>query len=102
VGVGGGGGGRFREPADPQLITRGLFDGTIRFEDDDVVAIKVRPVYLRMIVNRGRYLAAAGRHEEAIEVFKQALALDPDFKYAQQSLNESANALRKGEVNKSP
>ena len=90
----------FREPANPQLVTRGLFDGTIRFEDDDVVAIKVRPVYLRMIVNRGRYLAAAGRHEEAIEAFRQALALDPEFKYAQQSLNESSNALRRGEASK--
>jgi tetratricopeptide (TPR) repeat protein len=82
------------------LEARGLFDGTIRFEDDDVVMLKVRPVYLRMVVNRGRYLAAYGRHEEAIEAFKQALAFDPDFKYAQQSINESANALRKGESSK--
>jgi tetratricopeptide (TPR) repeat protein len=91
---------QFQEPARPQLVTRGLFDGTIKFEDDDVVAIKVRPVYLRMLVNRGRYLAASGRHEEAIEAYKEALALDPGFKYAQQSLNESANALRGGEANK--
>jgi tetratricopeptide (TPR) repeat protein len=89
---------QFHEPARPQLLTRGLFDGTIKFEDDDVVMIKVRPVYLRMLVNHGRYLAAYGRHEEALEAYKQALALDPDFKSAQQSLNESVNAMRKNET----
>jgi tetratricopeptide (TPR) repeat protein len=93
---------QFHAPARPQLQTRGLFDGKIKFEGDDVVMLKVRPVYLRMVVNRGRYLAAYGRHEEAIEAFKQALALDPDYKYAQQSINESASALRKGESNKTP
>jgi tetratricopeptide (TPR) repeat protein len=91
---------QFHEPARPQLLTRGLFDNTIKFEADDVVTINVRPVYLRMLVNRGRYLAAYGRHEEAIEAFKQALAFDPDFKYAQQSMDESAGALRKGESNR--
>jgi tetratricopeptide (TPR) repeat protein len=91
---------QFHEPANPQLLTRGLFDGTIKFDDDDVVMIKVRPVYLTMLLNRGRYLAIYGRQEKAIEAFKQALALDPDFKYAQQALNESASALRKGEPNK--
>ncbi|MFP5261660.1 MAG: protein O-mannosyl-transferase family [Blastocatellia bacterium] len=92
---------KFHEPARPALVTRGLFDGAIKLEDDDVAMIKVRPVYLRMLVNRGRYLAAYGRHEEAIEAFEQALALDPGFKYAQQSMSESAAALRKGESNKS-
>ncbi|HVG17464.1 MAG TPA: DUF2723 domain-containing protein [Blastocatellia bacterium] len=90
----------FHEPARPELLTRGLFDGTIKLEDDDVATVKVRPVYLRMLVNRGRYLAAFGRHEEAIEAFKQALALDPDFKYAQQAMNESAGAKPQGESNK--
>jgi tetratricopeptide (TPR) repeat protein len=65
-----------------------------------VVTINVRPVYLRMLVNRGRYLAAYGRHQEAIEAFKQALALDPGFRYAQQSIDESAQALRRGESSK--
>jgi tetratricopeptide (TPR) repeat protein len=90
----------FHEPASPDLLTRGLFDHTIKLEDDDVVMIKVRPVYLRMLVNRGRYLAAYGRHEAAIKAFEQALALDPDFKYAQQSINESTAALRKAESEK--
>lgn len=86
----------FREPADPVLITRGLADGTLRFEDDDVVTIKVVPVYVNMLYNRGRYLAAYGRHQQAVEAFKQSLSLNPRFTLAQQALNESLNSLRKG------
>ncbi|HSE36675.1 MAG TPA: DUF2723 domain-containing protein, partial [Blastocatellia bacterium] len=85
---------QFRQPAEPVLITRGLADGTIEFEDDDVVTIKVVPVYVTMLYNRGRYLAAYGRHEQAIEAFKQSLSLNPRFTIAQQALNESLNALR--------
>jgi tetratricopeptide (TPR) repeat protein len=84
----------FRQPVDSQLITRGLSDGTIKFEDDDVVKVKVLPVYVTMLYNRGRYLAANGRHEQAIESFKQALALNTGFTLAQQAINESLNAIR--------
>jgi tetratricopeptide (TPR) repeat protein len=89
--------GEYHDPAGPRLVTRGLADGSIRFADDDVVRLKVLPVYVRMLTNRGRYLAAYGRHEQAIEAYRQALALDPEFKQAQQFLNESAAALRKGQ-----
>jgi hypothetical protein len=92
----------FQMLRDPQLITRGLNDGTLKFEEDDVVNVKVRPVYATMFYNRGRYLAASGRHEEAIESFKKALALQPSFSLAQQAINESLNGIRKSEVNKSP
>ncbi|HST22166.1 MAG TPA: DUF2723 domain-containing protein [Blastocatellia bacterium] len=85
-----------------QLNTRGLADGSLRFADDDVVKLKVLPVYARMLTAGGRYLADQGRHEQAIEAYKQALALDPDFKRAQQFLNESTNALRKSEPRKQP
>ncbi|MFY9569959.1 MAG: tetratricopeptide repeat protein, partial [Blastocatellia bacterium] len=85
----------FQQPADPQLITRGLADGTIKFEDGDVVKLKVLPVYVTMLYNRGRYLAANGRHEQAIESFNRLLALDPGFKTAEQAINESLNAMRK-------
>ena len=85
----------FSQPATPQLLTRGLTDGTIKFEDDDVVKLKVLPVYVTMIYNRGRYLAANGRHEQAIESFKEALALQPGFTAAQQAINESLSAIRK-------
>ena len=80
----------------PQLVTRGLADGTVEFADDDVVMQKVLPVYVNMLYNRGRYLALHGRHEQAIESFKQSLALNPRFTLAQQAINESTNALRKG------
>ncbi len=92
----------YHAPAEPQLITRGLADGSLRFADDDVVKLKVLPVYVRMLTASGRYLADQGRHEQAIEAYKQALALDPDFKRAQQFLIESTNALRKSEPRKQP
>jgi tetratricopeptide (TPR) repeat protein len=85
----------FREPSDAKLVTRGLADGSIRFEKDDVVSMKVLPVYLSMLVNRGRYLAAFGRHERAIQAFNQALALDPNYSVAQRLQDQSDLALRK-------
>ncbi|HXG63840.1 MAG TPA: tetratricopeptide repeat protein, partial [Blastocatellia bacterium] len=84
----------FHEPANPQLITRGLTDGTLKFADRDVVRLKVFPVYVSMLINRGRYLAAHKHHEQAVEAYNQALALDPDNRTAKQFLGESMNALR--------
>jgi tetratricopeptide (TPR) repeat protein len=81
---------------EPQLLTRGLADGTVEFADDDVVTQKVLPVYVNMLYNRGRYLALHGRHEQAIAAFKQSLILNPRFTLAQQAINESLNALRTG------
>lgn len=85
----------FQPPAEPKFNTRGLADGTLKFEDDDVVKLKVLPVYVTMFYNRGRYLAVNGHHEEAISSFKEALELDPGFMLAQKALNESLAALRK-------
>jgi tetratricopeptide (TPR) repeat protein len=87
----------FRSPAAPPLITRGLTDGTLSFESDDVVRLKVFPVYVGMLYNRGRYLSLFGDHTRAAEAFKQALALDPTFAPAQTALAGSLNALRKTE-----
>jgi tetratricopeptide (TPR) repeat protein len=92
----------FQQPADPQLVTRGLSDGTLKFEPDDVVKLKVLPVYATMFYNRGRYLAAAGRHEQAIEAFRKALALEPSFSLAEQAINESFSGIRKPGANKGP
>lgn len=89
----------FQQLAEPRLITRGLADGTLRFDDDDVVKLKVLPVYVTMLYNRGRYLAVNGHHEEAIESFKQSLALDPSFAPAQKAINESLAAIRKANPN---
>jgi tetratricopeptide (TPR) repeat protein len=82
----------FHEPAAPQLRTRGLVDGTLQFAPDDVVLLKVLPVYVAMPYNRGRYLAANGRHEEAIAAFRQALAFNQGFALAQRALAESLKA----------
>ena len=84
----------FHDPAEPPLVTRGLADGTLRFEPDDVVRLKVFPVYVSMLYNRGRYLSLFGHHASAVEAFKQALALDPSFAPAQTALAGSLNALR--------
>lgn len=84
----------FQEPAEPRLITRGLVDGTLSFEPDDVVRLKIFPVYVSMLYNRGRYLALYGQHARAVEAFKQALVLDPSFTGAQTALVGSLNALR--------
>ena len=85
----------FHDLPDLHLQTRGLADGTVRFESDDVVNVKVIPAYARMLINRGRYLALFGQHERAIAAFEQALALNPDLALARQGLAESAAKARK-------
>jgi tetratricopeptide (TPR) repeat protein len=83
----------FIDPTNVQLETRGLADGTLRFEEDDVVRLKVLPVYKTMLVNRGHYLALYGQHARAIDAYQQALALDPNIDVARQGINESMNKL---------
>jgi len=85
----------FHESPDPHLQMRGLTDGTVRYEKDDVINAKVLPAYTRMLTNRGRYLAVFDRYERAIIAFKEALALDPNLPEAQQGLAESTAKLRK-------
>ena len=85
----------FHDLPDLHLQTRGLADGTIRFEQDDPVKVKILPAYTRMLVNRGRYLASFGQHERAAAAFRQALDLDPNFAPAKQGLAENAAKLRK-------
>ena len=84
----------FHDSPEPQLRTRGLADGTLRFADDDVVKLKVLPVYGSMLTNRGRYLAVFNQPERAIVAFKEALALDPNLAAAQQGLAESTAKLQ--------
>jgi tetratricopeptide (TPR) repeat protein len=92
----------FVQLGESRLLTRGLADGTLRFEADDVVKAKVIPVYAQMLYNRGRYLAAQGRHDQATEAFKRALEIEPGFSAAQQALNESQNAVRKSRAAPTP
>jgi hypothetical protein len=84
----------FHEPADSNLQMRGLVDGTVRFEKDDVINDKILPAYSRMLTNRGRYLALFNQHERAVVAFKEALALDPNLAEARKGLAESEAKLR--------
>lgn len=83
----------FHDSPDPHLRVRGLADATVRFAKDDVVNLKILPVYTSMLTNRGRYLALFNQHERAIVAFKEALALDPNLAAAQQGLAESTAKL---------
>jgi transmembrane protein TMEM260 (protein O-mannosyltransferase) len=85
----------FQDSPEPNLQTRGLADGTVRFEKDDVINLKVLPAYTGMLINRGRYLALFNQHERAIVAFRQALTLDPSLAAARQWLAESAAKLGK-------
>jgi tetratricopeptide (TPR) repeat protein len=84
----------FHDSRDLDLQMRGLADGTLRFEKDDVVNLKILPVYTSMLVNRGRYLASFNQHERAIVAFRQALVLNPSYALAQQGLQESTSKLK--------
>ena len=85
----------FHDLPELHLQIRGLADETLRFEKDDVVNLKVLPVYTSMLINRGRYLAAFNKHNRAIAAFRQALVLDPNLAAAQQELAESTAKLQK-------
>jgi Protein of unknown function (DUF2723) len=84
----------FHDLPDLHLETRGLADGTVRFEKGDVVNVKVLPAYTRMLLNRGRYLESFNKHEGAVAAFRQALALDPSLVPAKEGLTQSAAKLR--------
>jgi Protein of unknown function (DUF2723) len=85
----------FHDSPDPHLQTRGLADGTVRFEKDDVLNLKVLRTYTSMLVNRGRYLALFNQHERAIVAFKEALALNPGLAAAQEGLAQSEAKVQK-------
>jgi len=84
---------RFHDSPDVQLETRGLADGSVRFEKDDVVNLKILPGYTSMLINRGRYLAAFNQDWRAIIAFKEALILDPNLAAAREGLAESTAKL---------
>jgi hypothetical protein len=62
----------FHDPGELHLQTRGLIDGTIRFADDDVVKLKVLPMYKVMLQSRGQYLAHFHQVERAATAFEEA------------------------------
>ena len=84
---------RFHDSPDPHLQMRGLADASVRFAKDDVVNLKVLPVYTSMLITRGRYLALFNEHERAIVAFKEALLLNPNLAEAREGLAQSAAKL---------
>jgi len=84
----------FHEFPEPHLRIRGLADGTVHFEKDDVANTKILPAYTRMLTNRGKYLALNNQHERAVAAFKEALALDPNLAEAWKGLTQSEAKLR--------
>ena len=84
----------FHESPEPHLRVRGLADGTVHFEKDDVANTKILPTYTGMLINRGKYLAMFNQHERAAAAFKEALALDPNLAEAWKGLAESEAKLR--------
>ena len=84
----------FHELPDSHLQMRGLVDGTVRFEKDDVINSKILTAYSRMLTNRGRYLASSNHPERAVIAFKGALTLDPNLAEARKGLAESEAKLR--------
>jgi len=79
---------------DSHLQMRGLVDGTVRFEKDDVINSKILPAYSKMLTNRGRYLELFNQHERAVVAFKEALTVDPNLAEAQKGLAQSEAKLR--------
>jgi len=84
----------FHDSPESHLQMRGLADGTVRFEKDDVISGKILAAYTRMLINRGKYLVLYNQHERAILAFKEALALDPNLAEAWKGLAESESKLR--------
>ncbi len=84
----------FHDSPDIRLETRGLADGTVQYEKDDAVNLKILPAYTSMLINRGRYLAAFNQHGRAIIAFKEALALDSNLAAAREGLAESSAKLQ--------
>jgi tetratricopeptide (TPR) repeat protein len=59
------------------LQMRGLNDGTLAYESDDVVVNEIVPAYRASLVRQARYLAVARRYDEAVAEYRKALELDP-------------------------
>jgi hypothetical protein len=59
------------------LQMRGVADGTIEYEDDDVVPTEIVPAYRTILVITGRYLALQKKFDEALLAYHAALSLDP-------------------------
>ncbi|HEY8133701.1 MAG TPA: DUF2723 domain-containing protein [Thermoanaerobaculia bacterium] len=68
----------FRDLKPAPMIMRGLADGSVRYEPDDVVPTEILPKYRAAFLMRARYFVLTRRLPEALADYRQALALDPD------------------------
>ncbi len=59
------------------LETRGVADGTVRYEDDDEVPTEIVPAYRAILVMTGRYLAIEKKFDEALLAYRAANTIDP-------------------------
>lgn len=59
------------------LQMRGVADGTIEYEDDDVVPTEIAPAYRTILLITGRYLALQKKFDQALLPYRAALDLDP-------------------------
>jgi Protein of unknown function (DUF2723) len=67
----------FRDVHYTQLQTRGVADGSIQYDEDDVVPVEIRPAYLRIYLMTGRYLAILKKYPEALLAYRAAVQMDP-------------------------
>ena len=66
-----------REVSVTPLELRGLIDGAIPYEPDDVVLTEILPSYQMVTLVRARYLALSRKFEEALREYETALSLNP-------------------------
>ncbi|HYM62822.1 MAG TPA: DUF2723 domain-containing protein [Thermoanaerobaculia bacterium] len=75
-----------------EIETRGLVDGTVAYEPDDVVPTEVLPIYRAAFLMRARYFAATKHLDEAIASYQRARTLDPSNPMIEQELSAVARA----------
>lgn len=75
-----------REVRPVPIVTRGLIDGTVRYDDDEVVPNELIPTYAAAFLTRGRYLAVTRHLKEALADYQQAAAFDPENHMLEQEL----------------
>jgi hypothetical protein len=67
----------FRDVHFSKLETRGVADGSISYDQDDVVPLEIVPAYRAIYVMTGRYLAVLKKYDEALLAYKAASEIDP-------------------------
>jgi hypothetical protein len=77
----------FRDIKWTPIVTRGVFDGTLQYDDDDPVPNELLPTYRAAFLTRARYLAITRHTKEALADYQQAFALDPENSMLERELN---------------